>query len=198
MQSSEDVMDVLETRGILQRADDRCTHCGCLWSSQNDSEFCLRCRSHFFFSLPPSVSSSPKRVRVTNQRQLTYCWCETCETFHWLAYSFSPPLISILSLSTQSIIPPAMSSSTCSARGRFDRVAVISPNRRNNSFAPTGRLFCFIACVRHAAYSAPYSREFRSQSPRSLRSLSETVDYVSRSAKPNRRRQTRHRSEPRE
>ncbi|KAK8805134.1 hypothetical protein WA588_000078, partial [Blastocystis sp. NMH] len=96
MQCSEDVMDVLQSCGILQHVEDHCTHCGCLWSSQDDSEFCLRCRSHFFFSIPPSLSPSPKRVRLTNQRQLTYCWCETCETFHWLASFRSPHCRSFL------------------------------------------------------------------------------------------------------
>lgn len=191
-------MDVLQSCGILQHADDHCTHCGCLWSSQDDSEFCLRCRSHFFFSIPPSLSPSPKRVRLTNQRQLTYCWCETCETFHWLAYSFPPSFISILSLSTLPIISSAMSSPAITTSRRSARVRFIPSDRRNDRSATAGRLVCFVPRGRHTAHSSTNPREFRAFSPRTLRPLSETVARFARPAQPNRRRQTRHRPEPRE
>ena len=146
-------MDVLQSCGILQHVEDHCTHCGCLWSSQDDSEFCLRCRSHFFFSIPPSLSPSPKRVRLTNQRQLTYCWCETCETFHWLAYSFPPSFISILSLSTLPIISSAMSSPAITTSRRSARVRFIPSDRRNDRSATAGRLVCFVPRGRHTAHS---------------------------------------------
>lgn len=191
-------MDVLQSCGVLQRADDRCTHCGCLWSSQDDSEFCLRCRSHFFFSLPPSLSPSPKRVRLTNQRQLTYCWCETCETFHWLAYFFPPPSISILSLSALPIISPAMSSPAVATSRRPAGVRFISPDRRNDRSSSAGRRVRSLPRGRHPAHSSTNPREFRAFAPRALRPLSETVARLARPAQPNRRRQTRHRPEPRE
>ena len=43
---------------MLSVQEAHCHHCGCLWDTTENSPFCLRCRSAFYFILPTSLSIS--------------------------------------------------------------------------------------------------------------------------------------------
>ena len=65
----QSVIAFLQSHNLLSVRDAHCHHCGCLWDTTENSPFCLRCRSAFYFILPNTLTVQPSEGITIDEDQ---------------------------------------------------------------------------------------------------------------------------------